>query len=469
MQRWLSLPEIIVNKRTLRILIFVICILTLLLAVGVLTLKALLIEEVHYDFPVGEKSVTNPDRGFYIQNKSDRPDKIEKRLEEANLLLLAYDIYDYRDCPISDEKLRELETFLEMLKARDAKCIFRAAYGYDREEVNDADSLERIAEHIEQIAPILNAYSDQITCVQAGFFGPWGEWHSSVYLGDANPDSTQNRVWLTAQLLDAIDPEIPIALRRPSFLREAADAGIPLNRLCFHNDGLFASATDLGTYDDGYAREEELRWMEENLQVGVNGGEMPKVTEYSAAANAISEMRRIGITYLNLKYNEEVLEGWSLETYEGENALNYIREHLGYRYFLESMSYPERVKRGIFRREQGLRLSLRNDGFAAIGPAYAMEWCIEGSSGERNVYPVDPDALSTLKGDASMTFFLPAETLTEFAESVTGPARIGIRISRSSDGDPQDADCVEPVNASLTYEKGITWILSLDENGNLRP
>ena len=64
----------------------------------------------------------------------------------------------------------------------------------------------------------------------------------------------------------------------------------------------------MGTYDDPmYTRAMELEWLEANVPKGIHGGEMPEISEYSAAEQAIKEFQQLNITYLKVlqqRYNE---------------------------------------------------------------------------------------------------------------------------------------------------------------------
>lgn len=412
-------------------------------------------------YSIGDKYVNNPDRGFYVQISSSKKDKIEKYAENVRMVLLEFDLYEYRNETIPDSKLCELEDFLKEAKEQNVKCIFRAAYGFDREESNDADSLERIGEHISQISPILNCYKEQIVCVQAGFFGPWGEWHSSRYL-EKDEEAAKNRCWLLQELLGQLDKDIIIDVRRPRFIREAIDAGLPLERIGFHNDGLLGSKSDYGTYDDeSFTREEEMEWLREHLVTGINGGEMPCVNEYSQIERAVDEFPKLKLSYLNLKYNEEVYELWKKQTVNGENAFDYIAKHLGYRFYVSKIKYPERLKDGILGWKRNIEITLVNDGFAPIGSNYALEWVVEDYSGHK--YYFDSDAeLSKLENNRSIVIKLPISYIKDIPFK-----RIGIRISDIHDPEKEEVNCVELVNDDFSYEKGVNYLLQADEDMNI--
>lgn len=398
-------------------------------------------------FTIGEKEVNNPDRGFYLQVKAEDKDKIEKKINITRLFLVTLDLYDYRDKAISQEKLQALEEILLEIKKHNAKCIFRAAYGFDEEEVNDADSLERIQEHIGQIAPVINKFSEQVSCVQAGFFGPWGEWHSSIYLKDKTIDEC-NRCWLLQELVNRLNPEILIAVRRPRFIRDAIDAGLPPERFAFHNDGLMASESDMGTYDEeNWSRNDEMLWTQDVLLSGYNGGEMPCVSEFTKVDNIVKEFPKLKITYLNLMYNEDVYEDWNKQEIQGENALDYISDHLGYRFFVSEIKYPEELKEGMFHRY--ITVILNNAGFAPIHSNYVLEWVVHTVDGKQYFQAAD-GTLANIGHNQSLTIKLPVRSFSELDVE-----KIGLRICRSDD--KQKENCVELVNDSFEFLNGVNY------------
>ena len=412
-------------------------------------------------YEVGSKLVNNPDRGFYVQADVGEKEKIEKYREQVRLFLLAFDLYEYRNQEIPKEKLGELSSFLEEARQKNVKCIFRAAYGFDEEESNDADCLERIEEHISQIAPILNQYKNQICCVQAGFFGPWGEWHSSKYLKEEE-EGKKNRNWLLQELLEQLAEGIIIDVRRPRFIRDGQEAGFDMERIGFQNDGLLGTESDYGTYDDPeYSRAEEMEWMESNLKTGINGGEMPQVNKYSEASNAVAEFSKMKISYLNLKYNEEVYEQWKNQKVEEENAFAYIEKRLGYRFFISKVQYPVSLKKGILGRNQKIEIVLKNEGFAPIGKNYELEWVVEDWYGKLHYFK-ENQSLETVGAGESISIGIKAKTLKKIQAK-----KVGIRISRIDDKEKYPENCVELVNDEILYERGVNFIISVEEEGEV--
>ena len=390
----------------------------------------------------------NPSRGYYVQMDSKDPDRLEKYGELVRLCLLAYDLYEFRDREISADKLKELEIFLQEAKKQNIKCIFRAAYGFDREEVNDAQTKELIEKHIRQIAEILNVYKEQIYCVQAGFFGPWGEWHSSIYL-EEDKEAKLNRNWLLEQLLTNLDDELVINVRRPRFLRDALNAGLDKERLGLHNDALLSTDSDMGTYDDeAYGREEELEWMADNLLTVCNGGEMPQTSRYTDSKNTLKEFGQMQVSYLNLKYNTEVYEQWQEEKLEGQNAFSYISKRLGYRYYISEVTYPKNWYQDIRSLFQILEVEVVNEGFADIGESYVWEWVIEDDGGELHFFEVE-EPVMTEKGQRLILELHKVQDISI--------ERIGIRISERYDVEKKACNCVEFVGEKNDFEGGINY------------
>ena len=66
-----------------------------------------------------------------------------------------------------------------------------------------------------------------------------------------------------------------------------------------------------------------------SFEMGINGGEMPSVGELSSSGNALFEFEKLHLTYLNSKYNKDVLSMWKKEKLFGQNTFNYINNHLG--------------------------------------------------------------------------------------------------------------------------------------------
>ena len=114
-------------------------------------------------------------------------------------------------------------------------CIFRAAYDFAGQPEDPEFSI--ILSHIDQIAERLNPYKSCIAGVQAGMIGAFGEWTQSAYM-----EKKDYRMQVLARWLDALDSEIPVAVRRQKFIREAMDWGLDTRRIGVYNDGLLSDS-----------------------------------------------------------------------------------------------------------------------------------------------------------------------------------------------------------------------------------
>ncbi len=318
-----------------------------------------------YVFEESQRVIDNPMQGFYIQIDSAEKERIEALPEKGvHLVLLAYNLNGFQQQELTEEKLQELREALETAKQNKIQVIFRAAYGFAEGMLTrEPEELTEVSVHIRQMAAILNEYSEILVCVQAGLLGPWGEWHSSSFFTGPEAE-TKARNQVAGWWHEALAESIQLQLRTPQYIRDAAGAGIPLARLGFHNDAFMSSQSDMGTYTGSEnARTEEIAWLEKNLPHSRTGGEAVQVGPNAAADRSIPEFEKLGLTYLNRKYNEEVIDSWDIQSYQGENALEYIRKRFGSRLYLYQVKMPARIPEA--RINNKISLSLQNSGFAA--------------------------------------------------------------------------------------------------------
>jgi hypothetical protein len=83
---------------------------------------------------------------------------------------------DYRTSNIPAGVLSSYTTFFGLARSAGIKVIPRWSYnlGYQPDT-----TLAWVLTHIGQLGPIWRDNADVIACLQAGFIGAWGEWHSS--------------------------------------------------------------------------------------------------------------------------------------------------------------------------------------------------------------------------------------------------------------------------------------------------
>src|SRR3954447_3693970 len=129
----------------------------------------------------GFQTFPNPERGFYAPRMSHRIGRLDGlRQRGITLLLVEVDLKAFKELDLSQEKLDEVRRAFSACRQNGLKAIVRFAYGFTgRDYRADPKDMDRILGHIRQIGAVFREERDVLYAVQAGFLGPWGEWHGS--------------------------------------------------------------------------------------------------------------------------------------------------------------------------------------------------------------------------------------------------------------------------------------------------
>jgi hypothetical protein len=234
--------------------------------------------------------------------------------------------------------------------------------------------MSRILGHIRQLGEVFTENRDVLCGIQAGFLGPWGEWHGSNW-GD--PPSLEARRAVLFGLLDAVPDPISVQIRRPMFIRDifagelggaelteaTAYSGSRLSRTGYHNDALLCLPTDMGTYaEPGWDRELELQWCSNHGRFTPFGGETVPPSAKTPIDQVIRELEQLHATYLNSAYHRGTLDTWREAEYQGDTAFNQVERRLGYRLVVDRVRHTRPVAPGGMLH---VELDLRNVGFAS--------------------------------------------------------------------------------------------------------
>lgn len=431
----------------------------LLILTGAVGYRMIARQEDRWVLTGSTRTLENPGRGFYIQVDSARTDKIPDLARQVRVILLAFDIGEYTDAPLPRDKLAELDDALRAADQAHLSVVFRAAYGFCP-DVREPEDPALIDEHIAQIAGVLNRWSHRILTVQAGMLGDYGEWHDGRYLGGGELPDREYRLYVLQSWQDHLDGSIQVAVRRPRFIREARAAGILDGRLGLHNDALLSTQSDMGTYDDpDYSFERELAWMDGALDEVYNGGEMPALSERSQPDNAHRELAALHLSYLNLRYNEDVLDAWrgtDMPGAPGQTAFDYIERHLGYRLWVTRITAARSLLTDLIGPTLDLSLSLQNDGYAALPPGYRVYLELYDEAGTRLQWiELDRSPLNRVCGGSQATLTVRLEMPGALKD---GPLVLGLRIA--PDTGTAGPDCVELANdPPVDYRDGCNWLL----------
>jgi hypothetical protein len=223
------------------------------------------------------ENFSNPERGFYhhLETFASNHEPLDlttlqtyRQNEQISLILRLFYLDDFVNSSISTAYLNAIQADFNTARQAGVKLIVRFAYNQNPISPNPDDpTLSRVLQHLDQLKPILQANSDIIAVVQAGFIGAWGEWY---YTNDDfgappdPPDYTNRRLVLT-KTLEALPITRTVQLRTPYYKQNIfgvssgvggaltetmAYNGSNLARVGHHNDCFLASDDDFGTYAD---------------------------------------------------------------------------------------------------------------------------------------------------------------------------------------------------------------------------
>lgn len=317
--------------------------------------------------------------------------------------------------PISAEGLAYYRRTMDAVRAQDGVAFMQHSYDnqawdiekdelafspepYGQCTVPGFEHLNWVQYHIKQLEPIWRENEDIIFAHKGGFFGPWGEMHSSDY-----GNSAEAYAWLMQALLDAVPASRKLAVHAGAYIswynathgtpftfanmhflpvpqRDTPESRFGLLNDSYanglsHMNGLYSDmdsfsegAQVLGTKHD-FDRDKVLYWI--RGQNGPIGGETNEMSSrpYDVPPSIFYEASIMGTTHLNTGWYGINHKRWEDFTYteasvtvpvtyphngktvrviydpvyEGRNGLEYMRDRLGYRLVLREALASESV------------------------------------------------------------------------------------------------------------------------------
>jgi hypothetical protein len=270
--------------------------------------------------------------------------------------------------------------------------------------------------HLWQLSSVFTEFEDVIMVVKGGFFGPWGEMHSSSYARNA-----EGYHWLLKALLDYVPQSRSILVHAGgvmawhnveygtnysfSNLMPAPARGTPAQRFGMFNDSYSRGGldyTDGGSLSEGYSliggeynRNAALTWMRN--QNNFYGGETVRLGNepdneyqlYPRFPNVPYEAAFARTSHLNTSYARDAYQLWgdfvynevNMTTpftpahdgvtrtanfdpvYDGRSGMEFMRDRLGFRFVLREAYASENVRPNGDLRFEG---KIQNVGFGNV-------------------------------------------------------------------------------------------------------
>jgi hypothetical protein len=365
-------------------------------------------------------TIANPERGFYHPLDCSSAALNQSTLQgyrtsqNDTLVHCYFNLSGYVSSAIGQSALDMFQNNMNIIRNAGLKTVLRFTYNMSDNAVDPTQT--QLNAHLDQLAPYLEKNKDVIAVVQAGFIGSWGEWANSQHFGAMPNLSTQNwtdRQSFTTKLLQTVPAERMVQLRMPIFKQRMTGSTTPLAsseaftgsakaRLGHHNDCFLASSTDYGTYTDAST---EYPYLAADTAYTPMGGETCNYAPpRSDCPTALSEMAKFHWSYLNMGYNQTVLNAW-----QSQGCYSQVQQKLGYRFVLQNGAYSSSAKPGgAFQ----VNLTLQNQGWAAPYNSRDVELVLRNTA---------TGALYRFKLNTDPRLWLPGQNVT-VSQTLTLPA-----------------------------------------------
>ena len=323
---------------------------------------------INLTFEESDEEIANPERGLYkhveYQFLGGLPSAVNLSYYPQNLVLTLFYLKDYVEYDhLPADAVTRIGEILGKVRDAGKKAIVRFAYQQEYQDANKVElhpheaTPERILNHIEDVAQVLDDNQDVIYLVQAGWIGTYGEWYyreSAFNFTVAGSAVTgyDNQKAVLDKILATVPENIQVGLRTAFYKRyylypESIFTWEPITswgtepnqRLSFFNDGFRGSPSDIGTFN---CQEDIDMWYSQGNWLAC-GGELSYRSEETFnslpdslknADKGIAAMRRQHFSYLHDSETNRFQSLWT-----SQNRLEDIKKALGYRLVLNSADF----------------------------------------------------------------------------------------------------------------------------------
>lgn len=334
------------------------------------------------------EELKNPARGWYqiyTFAAEEEPDFEEQKWcldSRDTLALVMIDIGGFRKRDLDGAVLERIRRILHFFEENQYDCIVRIVYDHEGKAfVREPGTFAQVQAHLGQLGDVIKECGASVFIFQGMLLGNWGEMHGSRFLND-------ERMFQLAEILRKKKaPQTFLAVRRPVYwrrLHEGQKVGALecSDRMGLFDDGIFGSASHLGTFDgegredqpwgEPWHRERELEFEKELCQQVPNGGEVVYGGGYIRnlmPGSVAEELRKMQVTYLNRAHDARLLDIWKEWKYPGQGVwagrsiYDYVGAHLGYRFLIRNACIS-RTRRGGG--EYRVEVEIENTGFGGF-------------------------------------------------------------------------------------------------------
>ncbi|MFN3404776.1 MAG: DUF4832 domain-containing protein [Cytophagaceae bacterium] len=326
--------------------------------------------QTHTQYTESQEIIANPERGlqkYSITNNSYNTTSNFSNINQSTItgwrtgtdkvtVIFRYFLLDaYLTSNISQTYLDNMQIDFNRIRNAGLKCIVRFSYSNEQSSSAQQPSKSLILQHLNQLAPLLNANKDIILTHQAGLIGTWGEWYytnSTEFGTDGSINSTQwqNRKEVIDAMLAATPAEIPIQVRYPAIKKtmygstqlnaSTAYQNTPNARIGFFNDAFLNNWGDMGTYSVSSQNQNPVGTADytylsnETLYTPMTGETNGLNSPRTDGTNAVNELDLTNWSCLNRDYYTENFTNWI-----NSGHYNTIVRNLGYRLVLENSTF----------------------------------------------------------------------------------------------------------------------------------
>jgi len=352
-------------------------------------------DKTQVTFQASNDDILNPERGLYLAGRIAEAWDFSKM--RGNGMTLTYAHVDLPTSgAIPTDMMTAMQAGLDRVRAAGLKIIVRFAYN---SASTGADApLATVLQHIDQLKPLLEANSDVIIALEAGFIGAYGEWHDSTN----GLDNPADRKTIVEAELAALPASRTVLLRAPMYKME--NWGGPLAdgftadsaaRIGEHNDCFLATDTDYGTYPSTMIDTYKGFVAQETQFVPMSGGPCKVNPPRSSCPSALAELAQLHYSMLSSRGNDMVWDMWKADGCAPE-----IARHVGYRLELVKALFDKQTAPGGV---LALQVDLKNVGYASPFTERPVYVVLDGNGVQFKAKLTDVDMRRWLPGDRSVS------------------------------------------------------------------